>query len=54
MLKNERPAVSRVRSPIGRRGIYAVRIGADDRAEALGMCDRLRAAGGACIVTKNR
>ena len=54
MLANERPVISRVRSPIGRRGIFAVRIGAENRAEALGMCDRLRAAGGACIVTKNR
>lgn len=54
LLENQKPVVSRVRSPIGRRGIYAVRIGADDRAEALGICERLRQAGGACIVAKNR
>ncbi|TGS90009.1 lytic transglycosylase domain-containing protein, partial [Mesorhizobium sp. M2D.F.Ca.ET.178.01.1.1] len=31
LLSNHDPVVSRVRTPIGRRGIYAVRIGADSR-----------------------
>ncbi|MET0941129.1 MAG: lytic transglycosylase domain-containing protein [Mesorhizobium sp.] len=48
------PVVSRIRTPRGRRGIYAVRIGADTRAEANIICQKLRGAGGACIVLKNR
>jgi Transglycosylase SLT domain/SPOR domain len=48
------PVVSRVRTPRGRRGVYAVRIGADNRAEADIICQRLRGAGGACIVLRNR
>ena len=48
------PVVSRVRSPIGRRGIHAVRIGVDDRANADIICRELRAAGGSCIVLRNR
>lgn len=54
LLADHEPVVSRVRTPIGRRGIYAVRIGADSRAEADTICARLRAAGGACIVMRNR
>ncbi|MGL4490304.1 MAG: transglycosylase SLT domain-containing protein [Rhizobiaceae bacterium] len=50
----EKPVVSRVRTPIGRRGIYAVRIGANSRGEADRICSALRSAGGACIVMKNR
>ncbi len=46
--------VARVRSPMGRRGIYAVRIGADSRGEADRVCRQLRARGGACVVMKNR
>ena len=46
--------VSRVRSPMGRRGIYAVRIGADSRSEADRICSQLRSRGGACVVLKNR
>jgi len=48
------PVVSRQRSAIGRRGIYAVRIGADSRAEADELCQRLRTAGGSCVVLRNR
>lgn len=48
------PHISRQRSAIGRRGIYAVRIGADSRAEADKICNKLRRFGGACIVTRNR
>ena len=54
LLSQHEPVVSRVRSPIGRRGIYAVRIGVDDRANADIICQQLRAAGGSCIVLRNR
>jgi Transglycosylase SLT domain/SPOR domain len=54
VLKDHDPVVSRVRTPIGRRGIYAVRIGADSRGEANAICAALRSAGGACIVMRNR
>ena len=54
LLSAHEPVVSRIRTPIGRRGIYAVRIGADSRADADAICQKLRGAGGACIVTRNR
>jgi hypothetical protein len=54
LLAGHEPVVSRVRTPIGRRGIYAVRIGADSRADADAICRQLRGAGGACIVVRNR
>jgi hypothetical protein len=54
LLRDYEPVVSRVRSPIGRRGIYAVRIGVDARANADIICQQLRGAGGACIVVRNR
>lgn len=54
VLAAHHPVISRVRSPIARRGIYAVRIGADSRKEADQICERLRIAGGACIVLRNR
>jgi Transglycosylase SLT domain/SPOR domain len=54
VLSKYRPVISRMRTPIGRRGIYAVRIGANSRAEADRVCAALRSSGGACIVTKNR
>lgn len=54
LLSRYEPVVSRVRSPIGRRGIHAVRIGVDDRASADIICRELRAAGGSCIVLRNR
>lgn len=54
LLGDIEPVVSRMRSPMGRRGIHAVRIGADTRAEADRLCATLRAAGGACVVTRNR
>ncbi|SKA30572.1 lytic transglycosylase domain-containing protein [Consotaella salsifontis] len=47
------PIVMRARNGIGRRSIYAVRIGADSRAEADALCGKLKAAGGACVVYKN-
>lgn len=54
VLADHEPVVSRVRSPIGRRGIYAVRVGAEDRAEADRICAALRRAGGSCVVVRNR
>ncbi|OHV67808.1 lytic transglycosylase [Mesorhizobium sp. LCM 4577] len=54
LLASHDPVVSRVRTPIGRRGIYAVRIGADSRGEANGICDKLQSVGGACVVMRNR
>jgi hypothetical protein len=48
------PVVSRVRTPMGRRGIYAVRIGVDSRAGANTVCGKLRGTGGACVVVRNR
>ena len=38
----------------GTRAFYQVRIGADTRAEADDLCNRIRKAGGACFVLKNR
>ena len=52
--RSQQPVVSRVRSGRGVRGIYAVRIGASSRADANTICAQLRAAGGACVVMKNR
>lgn len=37
----------------GRRALHRVRIGAASRAEADTLCNRLRAAGGACLVMRN-
>lgn len=54
LLKEYEPVVSRIRSPIGRRGVYAVRIGVVNRANADIICQQLRAAGGSCIVMRNR
>ena len=54
VLSGHHPVISRIRTPMGRRGIYAVRIGADSRREANSICAKLRAAGGACVVLRNR
>ncbi len=53
-LRKYEPVVGRVRSPMGRRGVYAVRIGVESRAAADDICRRLRADGGACVVVRNR
>ena len=37
----------------GRKQRYAVRVGFENVSEAQKLCDRLRARGGACGVTKN-
>ena len=54
LLAGHDPVVSRVRTPIGRRGIYAVRIGIEDRAAANVICRKLQSVGGACVVVRNR
>lgn len=54
LLSGYDPVVSRVRTPIGRRGIYAVRIGADSLVAANAICQKLRGSGGSCIVKRNR
>lgn len=54
LLGSYEPVISRVRTPIGRRGVYAVRIGVDDRAGAGTICQKLRSIGGACVVMRNR
>lgn len=54
VMSGRKPVVSRVRTPIGRRGIYAVRIGAESRGEADNICAALRSSGGACVVMRNR
>jgi soluble lytic murein transglycosylase-like protein len=54
LLAQYEPVVSRVRTPMGRRGIYAVRIGADSRSEANTICEALHKAGGSCVVLRNR
>lgn len=54
LLASYEPVVSRVRTPIGRRGVYAVRIGIDSQSEAGKICQALRSAGGSCIVKRNR
>ncbi|TPK45535.1 lytic transglycosylase domain-containing protein [Mesorhizobium sp. B2-5-4] len=54
LLAGHDPVVSRVRTPIGRRGIYAVRIGIDDRTAANVICQKLQSVGGACVVVRNR
>ena len=53
-LANVEPVVSRVRSPRGRLGIHAVRIGAEDRVRADRLCAELRRAGGAGVVLRHR
>jgi hypothetical protein len=54
VIQDREPVVSRVRSGQGRRGIYAVRIGADSRSEADAICAQLRRVGGSCVVLRNR
>lgn len=48
------PVISRVRSPRGRSGIYAVRIGASSRSEADKICKQIQSVGGSCVVLRNR
>ncbi|MEC5322742.1 MULTISPECIES: lytic transglycosylase domain-containing protein [unclassified Aurantimonas] len=52
ILGGKTPIVLRDRAG-GRARIYAVRIGAETRGEADQLCQRLRGAGGSCVVMKN-
>jgi hypothetical protein len=54
LLSSYEPVVSRVRVGYARRGIYAVRIGADSRDVADEICRKLHGVGGSCIVRRNR
>lgn len=54
LLSSYDPVVSRVRVGYARRGIYAVRIGADSRQVADNICRKLHGVGGSCIVRRNR
>lgn len=54
LLKDYEPVITRVRSPRGWRGIYAVRIGADSRPDAVRVCRRFRSGGLPCVVLRNR
>ncbi|MGE0282097.1 MAG: lytic transglycosylase domain-containing protein [Rhizobiaceae bacterium] len=54
LLRQYEPVVGRVRTPIARRGVYAVRIGVENRANADIICQQLRGAGGSCVVVRNR
>lgn len=46
--------ISRIRSPMGRKGIYVARIGANNRQTADALCAKIRVSGGSCIIRKNR
>jgi len=49
-----KPIIRRERNlSMGRRAIYQARLGAKSRQEARKLCDRLRSAGGVCIVLRN-
>ncbi|MFC5586901.1 lytic transglycosylase domain-containing protein [Nitratireductor kimnyeongensis] len=54
VLRGYEPVITRVRSSRGSRGIYAVRIGADSRAEAIKVCSRFRSGGLPCVVLRNK
>ncbi|WP_295812549.1 lytic transglycosylase domain-containing protein [uncultured Nitratireductor sp.] len=54
LLKPYEPVITRVRSSRGRRGIYAVRIGAQSRSEAVRVCNRFKNGGLSCVVLRNR
>jgi hypothetical protein len=53
LLEGREPAIFSARSHLGRNRIYVVQIGAENQAEAKAFCDRMRAEGGACVVTRN-
>ncbi|MBL1405303.1 MAG: lytic transglycosylase [Hyphomicrobiales bacterium] len=52
-LKKYKAYTQRRKTPMGKKSIYAVRIGANNKKEANSICIKLRRAGGACIVSKN-
>jgi len=54
IIPDQPPVISRIRSPRGRNGIYAVRLGADTREQANELCRKIQNIGGSCIVLRNR
>jgi hypothetical protein len=54
IIGGRKPILRRERNrSLGSRSIYQARLGAQTRQEARQLCDRLRAAGGVCIVLRN-
>jgi hypothetical protein len=53
LLAGKKPMVVRKRSPMGRRKLVNIMVGADSRGEADGLCGKLQSLGGACMVLKN-
>jgi len=54
IIGERKPIIRRERNlSLGRRPTYQARLGADTRQEARKLCDRLRSAGGVCIVLRN-
>ncbi len=54
IIGERKPILRRERNrSLGSRAIYQARLGAQTRQEASQLCDRLRAAGGVCIVLRN-
>lgn len=54
VIGDRKPIIRRERNlSMGRRAIYQARLGANTRQEARKLCDRLRSAGGICIVLRN-
>ena len=47
------PAIFAKRGTIGRKQMHVVQIGASDKREANDLCNKLRLAGGACVVVRN-
>lgn len=45
--------ITRIRTPMGRRGVYVARIGAESRKSAENLCEKIRAANNSCIIRKN-
>ena len=54
LLSRHSPIVSRIRPAGGRGNIYAVLVGTDSKKTADALCAKLRSAGGACLVRRNR
>ena len=47
------PAIFATRGAIGRKQMHVVQIGASDKREANDLCNKLRLAGGSCVVVRN-
>lgn len=54
IIGNNPVALSRSRSPLGRKALYTVRIGADSRSEADNICAAITRSGSSCLVKKVR